>query len=123
MAGLTFKTSNALLSVPSLFALAVIGYVIHCFVQHAHLRHFQGPRTVGFSKLWLLKVMRSGTMHLSFTETNKKYGAPMLFLFLFNIPSRQCFVEIYKSCNIYILTLNCLVPQADLPESVPRRCL
>ncbi len=73
---LTSEKSIALLSLPSLLTVAIIGYVIHCFVQHAHLRHFKGPRTVGFSKLWLLKVMRSGRMHLSFTEANRKYGAP-----------------------------------------------
>ncbi len=68
------EKSIALFSLPSLLTVAVVGYVIHCIVQHVQLHHFKGPPTVGFSKLWLLKVMRSGTMHLSFTETNKRYG-------------------------------------------------
>ena len=66
----------ALLSLPSLLVLAIVGYSIHCIAQYAPLRQFKGPRTSGFSKLWLLKVMRSGRMHLSFTEANKKHGMP-----------------------------------------------
>ena len=66
----------ALFSLPSLLVLAIVGYTIHCLAQYAPLRHFKGPRTWGFSKLSLLKVMRSGRMHLSFTEANQKHGMP-----------------------------------------------
>ena len=71
---LSSKESLALFSLPSFLAIAVVGYLLHCVVQYAQLRQFKGPPTVGFSKLWLLKAMRSGIMHLTFTETNKTYG-------------------------------------------------
>ena len=86
----------ALFSLSTLLALAVVGYIVHCFTQHARLCQFKGPRTVGFSKLWLLKVMRSGTMHHYFTEANKKYGT-LMALFL------SSSVAVYESAP-YMLT-------------------
>jgi hypothetical protein len=54
--------------------LVVLAYIVHCFVQNARLRHFKGPSTTGFSKLWLLHALRSGNMHVDFQKVNQKYG-------------------------------------------------
>lgn len=74
MGPVSSESAVARISLPSLLVIIVIGYILHCFVQYSHLRQFKGPRTTGFSKLWLLKIMRAGRMHLDFTKVNEKYG-------------------------------------------------
>lgn len=51
--------------------------------QYYALREFKGPRSVGFSRLWLLWANGCGKMHLVFTEVNDKYG--MRFFLHFHI--------------------------------------
>lgn len=99
--------SITLLSLPSLMGIAVFAYVVHSIVQHIHLRQFKGPPTAGFSKLWLLKVMRSGKMHLAFTETNKKYGTPIIFFGSF-LMFEDIRIPYQCSClfNIQLLTFS-----------------
>jgi len=63
-----------LLSPFGIASLLVVAYIVHCFIQNARLSHFKGPSTTGFSKLWLLKVMRSGNMHIEFQKVNQKFG-------------------------------------------------
>ena len=74
-----FVSDSIWLSAPTLLGLGVTLYIVHCFIQHTRLSHFKGPPTVGFSKLWLLYVIRSGNMHQAFTEVNRKYGTFLRF--------------------------------------------
>jgi hypothetical protein len=73
MSNMGFQIKD-LLSPFGVASLVVVGYILHCFTQNARLSHFKGPSTTGFSKLWLLKVMRSGNMHIEFQKVNQKYG-------------------------------------------------
>ncbi|TDZ40601.1 Cytochrome P450 monooxygenase lolP1 [Colletotrichum spinosum] len=52
----------------------VIYHIGSVFRQYARLRHITGPRTAGFSKLWLIRTIYSGRGHLKFFEAYKKYG-------------------------------------------------
>jgi hypothetical protein len=71
----TFPRANDFLSLPSIVSFAIVAYIVHCFVQNARLRHFKGPPTTGFSKLWLLRAITKGNMHIDFQKVNQKYGA------------------------------------------------
>lgn len=57
-----------------LLILSVLLYIFHSLFQYARLRHFKGPRTAGFSNIWLLRCVTSGLMHRHFLEVNHKYG-------------------------------------------------
>ena len=64
-----------------LLFLSVLLYIFHSVFQYARLRHFKGPRTVGFSNIWLLRCVTSGMMHSRFLEVNHKYGVYRLCFF------------------------------------------
>jgi hypothetical protein len=38
------------------------------------LRHFKGPLFAAFSRIWLVRRLRGGRLHLDFQEVNQKYG-------------------------------------------------
>jgi len=38
------------------------------------LRQFKGPLLASFSRIWLVRKVVGGTMHLDFQEVNAKYG-------------------------------------------------
>ncbi|KAK6833502.1 hypothetical protein PG995_013252 [Apiospora arundinis] len=52
----------------------ILTVVVRTLVHYVRLRQFPGPSGTGFSKLWLLRVMRGGRMHLEYQSVNKKYG-------------------------------------------------
>lgn len=57
-----------------LAATLVLWYVVTKFRTYWALRHFSGPWTTGFSRLWLLNANIGGRMNYAFTEVNDKYG-------------------------------------------------
>ena len=59
---------------PLLVVFLALAFTIKNFVQYARLKHFKGPATTGFSRLWLLRVLRGGNMHNVFQDVNVKYG-------------------------------------------------
>jgi hypothetical protein len=61
-----------------LFLAGVAFLVISTIRRFYRLRHFQGPSSAAWSKLWLLRTVTSGKMHRIIYETSKKYG--MIFL-------------------------------------------
>lgn len=59
----------------SLFFLAVAALlVVPVTRQFYRLRHFQGPPSAAWSKLWVLRTVTSGRMHRILYETTKRYG-------------------------------------------------
>ena len=58
-----------------IFCLAVIAFlVIPTIRQFYRLRHFHGPPSAAWSKLWVLGTVTSGRMHQILYETTKRYG-------------------------------------------------
>lgn len=83
MANFTFIRARApLLSPSGLLLLCVLLYIVHCIFSYRKLRKFKGPRTVGYSKIWLLRCVTSGKMHHKFIEISRKYGKHLLNFYL-----------------------------------------
>lgn len=49
-------------------------YVIQIFRSWYRLRHFEGPLFASLSRLWLVRAVSAGTLHLDFQAVNRKYG-------------------------------------------------
>ena len=49
--------------------------------QYYALRDFDGPWSVGFSRLWLLWANGSGKMNIVFTKVNDQYGKSTFRMF------------------------------------------
>ena len=44
------------------------------FQSWYRLRHFKGPFIASLTRLWLVRCITGGRMHLDFQEVNQKYG-------------------------------------------------
>lgn len=64
----------------SILVILALLYLVHGLLQHVRLRHFKGPRTVEFSKIWLLRCVTSGMMHHRFLEVSQYFGMYYLFV-------------------------------------------
>lgn len=49
-------------------------YVARSIRTFSALKHFGGPRSTGWSRLWLLRTQSSGEMNKRFTVVTNKYG-------------------------------------------------
>jgi hypothetical protein len=58
--------------------LALVGltglYFIQTFRSWYRLRQFKGPLIANVSRLWLVRAISAGTLHLDFQGVNRKYG-------------------------------------------------
>lgn len=73
------KSASQVLENWKVFAsiLLVIGigiFIAQTFHAWYRLRHVKGPFLASFSKLWLLRAVSGGRMHLDFAEACQKYG-------------------------------------------------
>lgn len=62
--------SLALIATVILFSL----YILRHIKTYLELRDFGGYKSVGWTRLWLLRCHLDGKMHTEFTEINNKYG-------------------------------------------------
>ena len=58
-----------------LIVLSISLIIAQYFYTWYHLRHIKGPLLASFSKLWLIRKVSGGRMHLDFQEVCDKYGA------------------------------------------------
>lgn len=49
-------------------------YFIETFRSWYRLRQFKGPLIATLSRLWLVRAVSAGTLHLDFQGVNRKYG-------------------------------------------------
>jgi hypothetical protein len=61
--------------------LALLAYVARLYGQYYRLRHFQGPRTTGFSVWWMILAVKGKKTHLAYAGVNEKYGECCFDLF------------------------------------------
>ncbi|KAE9376093.1 pisatin demethylase [Stipitochalara longipes BDJ] len=55
--------------------VSIVGaYLVQTFRSWYRLRHFKGPLLATLSRVWLVRVISGGRMHLDFLEVNRKYG-------------------------------------------------
>jgi hypothetical protein len=54
--------------------LCAAAWLVQTFAAWYRLRHFKGPFPASISRLWLMRAVSGGRMHLDFWEANKKYG-------------------------------------------------
>lgn len=69
--------SSYLDNASNLFVLASFGILyalVACFSSWRRLRHIPGPKAAGWTKLWLLKYMVSGTLCTKLGDVCSKYG-------------------------------------------------
>jgi hypothetical protein len=66
------------LSVGNLVALALVSltglYLFQTFRSWYRLRHFKGPLLASLSRVWLVRAVTAGRLHLDFQAVNQKYG-------------------------------------------------
>jgi hypothetical protein len=54
---------------------SIVGvYLVQTFRSWYRLRHFKGPFIAALSRIWLVRTISGGRMHLDFQEVNQKYG-------------------------------------------------
>lgn len=58
-----------------LIVLSISLIIAQYFYTWYHLRHIKGPFLASLSKLWLIRKVSGGRMHLDFQEVCEKYGA------------------------------------------------
>jgi hypothetical protein len=49
-------------------------YLAQTFRSWYRLRHFKGPLIATLSRIWLVRTVSKGRLHLDFYEVNQKYG-------------------------------------------------
>lgn len=54
--------------------VAALAYVARLYSQYARLAAFRGPRTTGFSSLWILRAIHRQKTNLEYRDVNAKYG-------------------------------------------------
>ncbi|OCL05628.1 cytochrome P450 [Glonium stellatum] len=58
-----------------LAVLALLAYAVRLYAQYFRLSDFKGPRTTGFSSLWLINAVRGQQTHLAYASVNEKFGS------------------------------------------------
>lgn len=64
-------------ALPAAFAASVmfvIWYLMHAIRSYNRLSHFPGPKSAGFSSIWLLRKTLKGNLNLRTGEVIRKYG-------------------------------------------------
>jgi hypothetical protein len=64
--------------VSSSLSLLTLYFIVQCTRTWYRLRHFKGPLSAKFSKLWLLRHVLTGRLHLDLAEVTDRYGASAL---------------------------------------------
>ncbi|KAH7348871.1 pisatin demethylase [Rhexocercosporidium sp. MPI-PUGE-AT-0058] len=59
----------------TLLILGLSLFVVRTLLAWNRLRHVKGPRLAGFSKLWLIRAVSGGNMHMEFANANQRYGS------------------------------------------------
>ncbi|KAL8921692.1 MAG: hypothetical protein Q9208_005621 [Pyrenodesmia sp. 3 TL-2023] len=55
-------------------ACAILAVIIQTLTDYSKLQHFRGPWLASFSKLWMMKHVYDGDMHVAVAEACEKYG-------------------------------------------------
>lgn len=82
------------------------------------LSDFDGPRSVGFSRLWLLWANGSGKMHLVFTEVNDKFGMQYSILLVHTRFRKTC-VPMLVLRHLPVVLCTLLHMDSDATHSCP----
>lgn len=62
-------------AVSILLLLLVLTSIVQRIRAWYRLRHFKGPLSAAFSRLWLIRHSTGGRLHLDFAEVTEKYGS------------------------------------------------
>lgn len=54
--------------------LALVAYAVRLYGQYSRLKDFKGPRTTGFSSLWLINAVKGQKTHLAYASVNERFG-------------------------------------------------
>lgn len=74
-------------------AVLVLLYVVSQLRTYYALTQFRGPKTAGFSKLWLWRATGSGHMNFRFQEVNDRYGMSRLIRRMFFFCARHGYAQ------------------------------
>jgi hypothetical protein len=69
--GLLVQAVNAIKLLLCLGAVIFIGYSVHSW---ARLRHVPGPPLAGFTRLWKMRNLLKGELHLKLKSATETYG-------------------------------------------------
>ena len=58
--------------------LALVAYAVRLYGQYSRLKDFKGPRTTGFSSLWLINAVKGHKTHLAYASVNERFGKLLL---------------------------------------------